>query len=314
MSPVLSIAGVTFREILRRKVQVSLLLFGALLIVAAYVVGGLTIGEWHRIISDLGLSAMQLVGILVAVFIGASLIAGDVERRVLLPVVAKPVSRTQYLIGRYLGLAGALLVNLVAMGALLGAVLAFDAGGRRGPSTPPSSPRVAFIGVQFLVVGAVAVLFSAVSSTTLAATFTLAVAIAGQFTSEIRSLWQGSATWVPRLLWYLLPNLGALNANEAVIYRTPPPAHAWLAALYAAPLRRDGAGAGGAGLRAARPALAPRPWPPRRRTPRRAAPDARGWRSPSPSAVVLLGLFAYANSLHGDFVYDDLPGDPATTR
>jgi len=59
------------------------------------------------------------------------------------------------------------------------------------------------------------------------------VALAGQYTSEVRTLWQGPATWVPKLLWYLLPNLGALNANESVIYRTPPPAQAWLAALYA---------------------------------------------------------------------------------
>jgi len=233
MNPILSIAVVTFREIFRRKVQVSLLLFGGLLIVAAYIVSGLTIGEWHRIISDLGLSAMQLVGILVAVFIGASLIAGDIERRVLLPVVAKPVSRSQYLIGRYLGLAGALLVNLLVMGALLGAVLAFDAGSAK-PIDAMFLSAIALIGVQFLTVGAVAVLFSSISSTTLAATFALAVAIAGQFTSEVRALWQGSATWIPRLLWYLLPNLGALNANEAVIYRTPVPAQAWLAALSAA--------------------------------------------------------------------------------
>ena len=233
MTAILSIASVTFREIFRRKVQVSLLLFGGLLIVAAYIVSGLTIGELHRIISDLGLSAMQLIGILVAVFVGASLIAGDVERRVLLPVVAKPVSRTQYLLGRYVGLAGALLANLLGMGALLGAVLAFDAGSAKAIDATFLS-AVALIGVQFLVVGAVAVLFSAVSSTTLAATFTLAVAIAGQFTSEVRALWQGSATWIPKMLWYLLPNLGALNGNEAVIYRSPPPAQAWLAVLYAA--------------------------------------------------------------------------------
>jgi ABC-type transport system involved in multi-copper enzyme maturation permease subunit len=232
VKPILSIAVVTFREIFRRKVQVSLLLFGALLITAAYVVGGLTIGEWHRIISDLGLSSMQLVGILVAVFIGASLVAGDVERRVLLPVVAKPVSRTQYLLGRYLGLAAALMANLVAMAALLAAVLAFDAGSAR-PLDATFLSAVALIGVQFLVVGAVAVLFSAISSTTLAATFSLAVAIAGQFTNELRAVWHGSGTWLPKLLWYLLPNLGALNANESVIYRTPLPPQAWLAALSA---------------------------------------------------------------------------------
>ena len=63
--------------------------------------------------------------------------------------------------------------------------------------------------------------------------FSLAVAVAGQYTSEVRALWEGPATWVPRLLWYLLPNLGALNGNEAVIYRTPPSHQAGLAALYA---------------------------------------------------------------------------------
>ena len=232
MKQVLSIASVTLREVFRRKVQVSLLLFGGLLILAAYLVSGLTIGEWHRMISDMGLTAMQLIGILVAAFVGASLVSGDIERRVLLPVVAKPLSRTQYLLGRYLGLAAVLLLNLVAMAFLLGALLVFDAKSLR-PVDAAFLAAVALIGVQYLVVAAVAVLFSAVSSTTLAAIFALSVAIAGQFTSEVRALWQGPATWVPRLLWYLLPNLGALNANEAVIYRTPPPAQAWLAALYA---------------------------------------------------------------------------------
>ena len=231
MSHVLSIAFVTFREIIRRKVQVTLLLFGALLVLASYVVGGLTIGELHRIVSDLGLSAMQLIGILVAVFVGSSLISGDIDRRVLLPVVAKPTSRTQYLLGRYLGLVAILVVNLIAMAALLGSVLILDARSLR-PIDAAYLSAVCLIGVQFVVVGSVAVLFSAVSSTTLAATFTLAVAIAGQYTSEVRALWQGPATWVPRLLWYLLPNLGALNANESVIYRTPPPAAAWLISAY----------------------------------------------------------------------------------
>jgi Cu-processing system permease protein len=232
MSRVLAIASVTLREVLRRKVQVNLLFFGGILIVASYLVSELTIGEMHRILSDLGLSAMQLIGTLVAVFVGSSLVSGDIERRVLQPVVAKPVTRTQYLAGRYLGLAAALLLNLAVMAALLAAVLAYDAGSFR-PLDRALLAAVALMGMQFLVVGAVAVLFSSVSSTTLAAIFTLAVAVAGQLTGEVRALWQGPATWVPRMLWYLLPNLGALSANEAVIYRTPPPAQAWLAALYA---------------------------------------------------------------------------------
>ncbi len=231
MTRILSLAAVTFREVVRRKVQVNLLLFGAVLIVGSFLVSELTLGEMHRILSDLGLSAMQLIGTLIAVFIGSTLVAGDVERRVLYPVIAKPVSRTQYLLGRYLGLAAALLVNLAVMAAVLAAVLVFEARSLR-PLDAAFGTAVVFQGVQFLVVGAVAVLFSALSSSTLAAIFTLAIAVAGQLSNEMRALWQGPATWLPTLLWYLLPNLGALTVNDAVIYRTAPPASAWLAALY----------------------------------------------------------------------------------
>lgn len=231
MSPAAHIAAVTLREVLRRKVQVNLLLFGALLIVGSFLVSELTLGEMHRILADLGLSAMQLIGTLIAVFIGSSLVAGDVERRVLYPVIAKPVSRTQYLVGRYLGLAAALLLNLLVMALVLSAVLVYEARSLR-PLDAALAAAVALQGIQFLVVGAVAVLFSAVSSTTLAALFSLAVAVAGQLTNEMRALWPGELTWLPRLLWYLLPNLGSLTVNDAVIYRTPPPASAWLAAVY----------------------------------------------------------------------------------
>lgn len=227
----LALASITIREVLRRRVQVNLLVFGIALVIAAYVMSLLTLGEMHRIISDLGLSAMELIGTLLAVFLGASIVAGDVERRVIYPVVAKPVSRTQYIMGRYAGLAGALLVNLLVMAVVLAAVLAFDAHSFR-PVDPTFAGAVLMIGVQLLVIAAVAVLFSCVTSTTLAAIFTLSVAMAGHLTNDMRNLWQSGSTWLPKLIWYALPNLGSLSLNAEVIYRKPIPASAWIAALY----------------------------------------------------------------------------------
>jgi ABC-type transport system involved in multi-copper enzyme maturation permease subunit len=227
----LAIAGVTVRETLRRKVQVNLLVFGVLLVVASYFLSTLTLGERHRMISDLGLSSMQLIGTLLVVFLGAGLVAGDVERRVLYPVVVKPVARSEYLLGRYLGLSAALLLNLAIMAAALAAVLAVDAGSLR-PLDGPLLAAIAMVGVQLLVVGAVAVLFSSITSTTLAAIFALSIALAGQLTNEMRNLWRGEGAWLARGLWYALPNLGALNVNEAVIYHQPLPATAWTAAAY----------------------------------------------------------------------------------
>jgi len=229
---VLALAGVTLREALRRKVQVNLLLFALFLVVASLVLSQLTIGEMHRIASDLGLTAMELMGSLIAVFLGASLVAGDVERRVLYPVVAKPISRAQYLLGRYLGLAATLLLNLVVMGVTLALMLALQTESAKALDLALLS-AFAMMGVQFLVVAAIAVFFSSITTTTLAAIFTLALTLAGRLSNDLRTLWEGPGAQLGKLLWYLLPNLSALSLNESVIYRTPPPASAWLAVLYA---------------------------------------------------------------------------------
>jgi len=229
---VIAIAAVTLRELLRRKVQVNLLVFGTLMVLASYLISLLTLGFMHRILSDLGLSAMQLIGTLLAIFLGSSVVAGDVERRVLYPIVAKPVSRTEYLVGRFTGLSVALLLNLVVMAAALAAVLVFEA---RSLATldRPFFAAVTMLGVQFVVVAAVAVLFSSLTSSTLAAIFTLSLAVAGQLTNEVRHLWKGGAEWLGTIVWYLVPNLGALSLNESVVYRTPLPDGTLWAALYA---------------------------------------------------------------------------------
>jgi ABC-type transport system involved in multi-copper enzyme maturation permease subunit len=228
------VALVTFREVLRRKVQVSLVVFGAFLILASFMMSRLTIGHQHRILADLGLSAMSLVGCLLAVFVGATLVAGDLERRVLYAVIAKPVSRTEYLLGRYAGLALLLVVNLAVMAAVLALVLVVEAGGLRDLDLPLLA-AFGMLGVQFLVVGAVAILFSSITSSTLAAILGLSLVVAGHLTNEMRALWQDEGTrWLAKAIWYAVPNLGALSLNEAVIYRTPVTAEAWSAALYAA--------------------------------------------------------------------------------
>jgi ABC-type transport system involved in multi-copper enzyme maturation permease subunit len=226
-----AIAIVTLRDVLRRKVQVNLLIFGAALVLASYVLSLLTLGHMHRIISDLGLSAMEAIGTMLAVFLGASVVAGDVERRVVYPIITKPVSRTQYIVGRYLGLAVALLLNLAIMSMILAAVLAFEAQSM-SPVNSVLLAAVLMLGVQYLVVAAVAVLFSCVTNTTLAAIFAFSIAIAGHLTNEMRNLWQGGAAWLPKAIWYALPNLGSLSLNAEVIYGSPVPPSSWIAAVY----------------------------------------------------------------------------------
>jgi ABC-type transport system involved in multi-copper enzyme maturation permease subunit len=228
----LTIAAVSVREALRRKLQVNLLLFGLLLVLASLAVSALTIGEQRRIVVDLGLTAMEAIGSLIAVFLGASLVAGDIERRVIYPIVAKPVSRTEYLLGRYAGLAATLLLNLAVMA--LGLVVALSLSLSPKPFDLTLLAAIAMIGLQLLVVAAIAILFSSFVSSTLAAIFALAVVVAGHLSNDLITLLRGTNATLGKVLWYLLPNLGALTLNEAVVYRRPVDAAVWLAAGYAA--------------------------------------------------------------------------------
>ena len=229
---ILAIAAVTVRETLSRKVQVTLLIFAALLLVATYLATLLTVGASHRIVADLGLSGMEVVSVLLATFLGADLVAGDVQRRVIYPVVAKPVSRTQYVLGRYLGLSAALVLNLVAMALMLAALFVYDAGSF-APLDATLAGAMGLLLLKVLTVAAVAALFSSFTHTTLAAIFTLSVTIGGYLIGEARALWQGDHAWVATLIWYALPDLGALTANDAVVYRTALPASAALGGLHA---------------------------------------------------------------------------------
>ena len=85
MTKILALTGVTIREALRQKLAVNLLVFALALVAASLTISALTFGEQYRIIVDIGLSAMEIVGTLIAVFLGAGLIARDVERRTISP-------------------------------------------------------------------------------------------------------------------------------------------------------------------------------------------------------------------------------------
>ena len=224
MSKIAAIASVTVREAVRQRLAVNLLVFGVALLAASITISTLTFGEQYRIIANLGLSAMEVVGTLIATFLGAGLIAGEIERRTLYPVLAKAVTRPEYLVGRYLGLVATVTLNLLVMGAIFGTVLTFYLGGTSFVRETPVLAVLAAMAVQFAMVAAVATFFSTFSSTTLSAIFTLSVVVAGYLSSDLVRYWskQGPvARALGKIAYVLVPNLEALNLKEAMVYRDP---------------------------------------------------------------------------------------------
>src|SRR5213595_146336 len=114
---VISIARNAFREAVRDRVLYNLVLFVLLLTAGAIFLGELSAGQDAKIIADLGLSAMMLFGVFIAIFVGVGLVYKEIERRTVYSIFAKPVSRGEFLLGKYLGLCLTLLVNVAVMGA-----------------------------------------------------------------------------------------------------------------------------------------------------------------------------------------------------
>jgi ABC-type transport system involved in multi-copper enzyme maturation permease subunit len=105
----------TFREAVRDRVLYNLVLFALLMIGAAILVGGVSIGIVQLVIINLGLSSISIFGLVMAIFIGVGLVYKEIEKRTLYSLLAKPIRRWQFLVGKYAGLLLTLVVNTAFM-------------------------------------------------------------------------------------------------------------------------------------------------------------------------------------------------------
>src|SRR5215469_985900 len=123
MSSVPAVVAInTFREAVRDRVLYNLIFFALLMIGASILVGQISIGIDRIVIINLGLSSISVFGLVMAIFIGVGLVYKEMERRTLYSLLAKPVRRWQFIVGKYAGLLLTLLVNTCFM--TLGVALA----------------------------------------------------------------------------------------------------------------------------------------------------------------------------------------------
>ena len=228
------VAGAVFRESVRDRVLYNLVAFALLLIGASLLLAQLTAGQDVKIVKDLGLSAMSLFGLFIALFIGIGLVSKEVERRTIDSLLAKPVRRSELVAGKYAGLVLTVLVNLAAMGAMVYVVLAWLSWGqpaevRRSWGAPATDPRLLvamfLVFVQLTLVIAIALFFSTFASPLLAAAFTAALFIAGHFTADLQHLESvvksPAVALMSRGLYHVLPDFALFDVNAAVVHGQP---------------------------------------------------------------------------------------------
>jgi ABC-type transport system involved in multi-copper enzyme maturation permease subunit len=191
------VAWHVFKESVRDRVLYAILAFAVVLVSASVLIGQITAGQDVKIIKDLGLATIELAGILMAVFIGVGLVAREIERRSVFALLAKPLPRWEFIVGKYLGLVLTIVVNVAAMTAVFYVVLAWL--GWTSPENvrlswvaPATDPHllVAIVEIvaELALLTAVALLFSTFSSSTLlSVAFTIGLLVAGQLSQDLRN-------------------------------------------------------------------------------------------------------------------------------
>jgi ABC-type transport system involved in multi-copper enzyme maturation permease subunit len=226
-----------FRESVRDRVPYNLVLFAVLLIASSYLLAQLTAGQDVKIIKDLGLAATAVFGLFIAVFIGIGLVSKEVERRSIYALLSKPVSRSQFIAGKYAGLVLTLAVNVTVMTIALYALLGYmswaeSAEFKAGWETPAADPALLkallLIFVELMLVTAIALFFSTFSSPILSAALTFGLYVAGHFNADLRNFDKivdsAGAVWLARVLYHVLPDFAAFDVKTQVVHGLPVPA------------------------------------------------------------------------------------------
>lgn len=222
-SRIFHIAINTFREAVRDRVLYNLIVFALLMSGAAVLVGTISIKIERLVVINLGLSAVSLFGMVIAILVGIGLVSKEIEKRTLYTVLSRPVRRWEFIAGKFFGLSGTLVVNTFFMAIGVFLALLYVSHHLQGSDTTVLI-ALYFIALQLVIITALALFFSSFSSPLLSAVFAFSLFLIGSFAEDLRGfakMTHGIAGWFATGAAYLVPNLSALNVISQAAHGQP---------------------------------------------------------------------------------------------
>jgi ABC-2 type transport system permease protein len=226
-----AIAGITFKEAKRDRILYLLFFFAALGIVASRVLALLTVGDRTKIIKDVGLASISVFGVLMAILIGTGLVYKEIDKKTIFTLLAKPLHRAEFILGKFLGLVLTLFVMTAAMAAIFLALVYVHTFRIEGALLI----AVAYIFVELVLITAVAVLFSSFSTPILSSLFALGFYLIGHLSWGldliVKKMAPGLGRTLVRVLATVLPDLENFNFKTEVVHGLPIPSGIYLSSL-----------------------------------------------------------------------------------
>jgi ABC-type transport system involved in multi-copper enzyme maturation permease subunit len=221
MHRIIAILENTFKECLRQKILLLLIVFAVLLIVVSVFLEPFALGEAPKILRDFGLAAASLFGVLATIIIGSALIHKDIEKKTIYTVLSKPVKRGEVILGKFLGLSALVLVLVSAM-LLIHQLVIFFYEGAFDPILLVSLP---FAIIEVMVLLGILLLFSSFSSSTMTSIMGVIFFVVGHAMPDLKLFADQSGVAVVKYIaygfYYVLPNLENFNLRIELAYGLP---------------------------------------------------------------------------------------------
>ena len=214
----------TVREAIRNKLLYTLLFFAIVLIGTGVIVSSISYVESGRILQDVGLASIRLFSVGIAIFVGVGLIHGEVHRRTIYTILSKPVSRAEFLVGKYVGLVLTVWMQLAIMTVAF-LVVSLMAG---APIDGGHLAAIVLIGMELALIVAIATFFSSFTTPMLASLFTLGLYLMGHLTRDLVQIGERSQSesfrQFTKVVYEVLPDLESFNKTLEAVHQLPIPA------------------------------------------------------------------------------------------
>lgn len=213
------IAANVFREVIRDRILYLAILFAVGFVLANVLIPQVAAGTETQILLDVGLAAIELLGLVIAVFVGTGLVNKEIEKRTVHVLIAKPITQAEFIVGKHLGLSAVLAVLVAGMVATYLLVLRLNQ-----IPTPVGSVLVTglYQWLMLSLVTAVAILFGVFTSSLLASLLTFAIYLMGNFSRDLVALGRLSENptiaTITQGLYLVLPDLSRLNLKNQAVY------------------------------------------------------------------------------------------------
>ena len=220
-----AIAANSFREVIRDRILYFIGFFALLMAFAWRLLPEIAVGTDEKIFLDLGLAAIGLLGVIVAVFVGTGLINKEIDKRTILVLIPKPLSRAEFILGKHLGLSGVLAVML---GVMLVIYLLMLLGMKVSFQALPLIVSVFYLGLELILIAAVAITFGVFTSSIIATLMTFGVYLMGHISKDLIQLGiiskNANILAITKNIYLILPDLERLNFRNEAVYGLLPSA------------------------------------------------------------------------------------------